>query len=60
MGDRGFLLLFGAISAVVYTAFAFTPVTYETLLIAMVLLTTAFLFASCEPPADQHQGVTPY
>jgi hypothetical protein len=46
MGDRGFLLLFGAISAVLYTVFAFTPVTYVTLLVAMVLLTTAFLFAS--------------
>jgi hypothetical protein len=46
MGDRGFLLLLGAISAVLYTVFAFTPVTYEILLVAMVLLTTAFLFAS--------------
>ena len=46
MGDRGFLLLFGAISAVLYTVFAFTPVTYVTLLIAVVLLTTTFLFAS--------------
>jgi hypothetical protein len=46
MGDRGFLLLFGAISAVLYTVFAFTPVTYVTLLVAVVLLTTTFLFAS--------------
>jgi hypothetical protein len=46
MGDRGYLLLFGAIGAVLYTVFAFTPVTYETLLVAMVVLTTAFLFAS--------------
>ena len=46
MGDRGYLLLFGAISGVLYTMFAFTPVTYGTLLVAMVLLTTAFLFAS--------------
>jgi hypothetical protein len=46
MGDRGLLLLFGAISAVLYTVFAFTPVTYVTLLVAVVLLTTTFLFAS--------------
>jgi BT1 family len=46
MGDRGYLLLFGAISGVLYTMFAFTSVTYVTLLVAMVLLTTAFLFAS--------------
>jgi hypothetical protein len=46
MGDRGYLLLFGATSAVLYTTFAFTSVTYVTLLVAMVLLTTAFLFAS--------------
>jgi hypothetical protein len=46
MGDRGFLLLFGATSAILYTVFAFTPVTYATLLVAVVLLTTTFLFAS--------------
>jgi BT1 family len=46
MGDRGFLLVFGAGSAVLYIIFAFMPVTYVTLLVAMVLLTTAFLFAS--------------
>jgi hypothetical protein len=46
MGDRGYLLLFGAISAVLYVMFAFAPVTYETLLVSMVLLTTAYLFAS--------------
>src|ERR1700722_13384814 len=46
MGDRGYLLLFSAISAALYTMFAFTSVTYVTLLVAMVLLMTAFLFAS--------------
>jgi len=46
MGDRGFLLVFGAGSAVLYIIFAFMPVTYVTLLVAMVLLTTAYLFAS--------------
>src|SRR5207248_2504973 len=46
MADRGFILLFGAISAVLYTGFAFAPVTYETLLAAILLLTTSFLFVS--------------
>ena len=46
MGDRGFMLLFGAISAGLYVFFAFTPVTYGTLLVAVVLLTTSFLFVA--------------
>jgi hypothetical protein len=46
MGDRGFLLLFGTISAGLYAYFAFTPITYETLLIAVLLLTTSFLFVA--------------
>ena len=44
MGDRGFMLLFGAITAALYVLFGFTPVTYATLLVAVVLLTTSFLF----------------
>jgi MFS family permease len=44
--DRGFMLLFGAVTAALYVACAFTPVSYATLLIAVVLLTTAFLFVS--------------
>ncbi|HEY7242957.1 MAG TPA: MFS transporter [Xanthobacteraceae bacterium] len=43
MKDRGFMLLFGAITAGLYALFAFTPITYGTLLTAIVLLTTAFL-----------------
>ena len=43
--DRGFMILFGAICAAFYLVFAFTPVTYLTLLIAVVLLTSSFLFA---------------
>src|SRR6202022_4821884 len=39
MGDRGFMLLFGAITAALYVLFGFTPVTYATLLVAVVLLT---------------------
>jgi Major Facilitator Superfamily len=44
--DRGFIMLFGAASAGLYTLFAFIPITYETLLVAVVLLTTSFLFVS--------------
>src|SRR3984957_238036 len=46
MRDRGFVLLFGAISAGLYAAFAFTPITYATLLVAVVLLTASFLFVA--------------
>jgi Major Facilitator Superfamily len=46
MGDRGFMLLFGTISASLYVFFAFTPITYATLLVAVVLLTTSFLFVA--------------
>jgi Na+/melibiose symporter-like transporter len=46
MKDRGFMLLFGGISAGLYALFAFTPVTYESLLIAVILLTTSSLFVS--------------
>jgi hypothetical protein len=46
MKDRGFMLLFGAISAVIYAYFAFIPITYVTLFVAVLLLTTSFLFVS--------------
>jgi MFS family permease len=46
MRDRGFMLLFGSISAFLYVFFAFTPITYLTLLVAVVLLTTSFLFVA--------------
>ncbi|HKM64882.1 MAG TPA: MFS transporter [Acidisphaera sp.] len=45
-GDRGFFMLFGGVTAALYVAFAFVPVTYGTLLVEIVLLTTAFLFVS--------------
>src|SRR5271165_384402 len=45
-GDRGFFMLFGGITALLYLAFAFVPVTYGTLLAETVLLTTAFLFVA--------------
>ena len=46
MRDRGFMLLFGTISAGLYVFFAFTPITYVTLLVAVLLLTTSFLFVA--------------
>jgi hypothetical protein len=46
MKDRGLMMLFGAICAGLYGIFAFTPVTYATLMAAVLLLTTAFLFVS--------------
>lgn len=46
MRDRGFMLLFGTITAGLYVFFAFTPITYVTLLVAVVLLTTSFLFVA--------------
>jgi hypothetical protein len=44
MRDRGFMLLFGAVTAGLYVVFAFFPVTYVTLLAGVMLLTTSFLF----------------
>jgi hypothetical protein len=46
MKDRGFMLLFGAITASLYVLFAFIPITYVTLLAAVVLLKTSFLLVS--------------
>jgi BT1 family len=44
MRDRGFMLLFGGISASLYVLFAFAPMTYPTLLVSIVALTVSFLF----------------
>jgi hypothetical protein len=46
MRDRGFMLLFGAVTAGLYVLFAFIPVSYGSLLIAVALLTSSFLFIS--------------
>jgi hypothetical protein len=46
MRDRGYMVLFGIISIGLYVCFAFIPTTYMTLLAAVVLLTTSFLFVS--------------
>ena len=42
--DRGYLVVFGAISVALYLSFAFIPATYLTVLAAIFLLTCAFLF----------------
>ena len=44
--DRGFMILFGTVCAAFYLVFAFAPVNYLMLLIAVVLLTASFLFVS--------------
>src|SRR5579863_54173 len=44
MRDRGFFVLFGALCAAIYVLFAFVPVTYASLLLAVVMATIAFLF----------------
>jgi MFS family permease len=44
MRDRGFIALFGGVCAAIYLVFAFTPVTYPSLLAAYLLLGTSFLF----------------
>jgi MFS family permease len=46
MRDRGFMVMFGIVSAGLYVFFSFTPITYVTLLIAVVLLTTSGLFVA--------------
>ena len=46
MRDRGFILLFGAACALLYLGFAFLPMTYSSLLVAVIVLTTAFLFVA--------------
>jgi hypothetical protein len=46
MGDRGFMLLFGTISALLYVFFAFTAVTYAVLIVAVVILTASCLFVA--------------
>jgi hypothetical protein len=45
-GDRGLMMLFGVVSLVLYLAFAFVPISYASLLVAIILLTISFLFVS--------------
>ena len=44
--DRGFILLFGGISALLYVVFAFTPMSYATLIVGVVLLTVSAQFVA--------------
>jgi hypothetical protein len=44
--DRGFMLLFGAISALLYGLFASTTLGTSTLLVAVIALSVSFLFVS--------------
>ncbi len=46
MRDRGFMLLFGGVTALLYVLLAFTPMSYATLVFAVVVLTASFLFVS--------------
>jgi len=46
MRYSGFMLLFGGIGALLYVVFAFTPMTYASLLVATMVLTASFLFVS--------------
>ena len=46
MRDRGFLLVFGGLCALLYLGFALRPMTYPSLLVAMIMLTTSFLFVA--------------
>jgi hypothetical protein len=46
MKDRGFMVLFGSICAVIYVFFAFAPITYLTLLSAILLVGVSFLFVA--------------
>lgn len=44
--DRGYMILFGTVCAALYVFFAFSDASYLGLLVAVFLLTTAFLFVS--------------
>ena len=46
MRDRGFMLLFGGITALLYVLCAFAPMHYAMLLVAVVVLTGSFLFVA--------------
>ena len=46
MRDRGFMLLFGAVSALLYALFAATSLGTTSLLVAVIVLTASFLFVS--------------
>ncbi len=45
-GDRGYLMLFGALTAILYAAVAFAPPTYWSLLVGMLFIATATLLVT--------------
>src|SRR4051812_30726403 len=49
MRDRGFMLLFGSISGLLYVGFAFTPISYLTLLLAVIVPAAPVLLVSSAP-----------
>jgi MFS family permease len=53
MNDRGFIILYGAITAGIYILFAFIPFSYFTILMTILLSTTSFLFV-----LSAQQGLT--
>ncbi len=53
MRDRGIMLLFATVTGALYVLFAFNAVTYVSLLAAMILLATSYLFV-----ASAQQGLT--
>jgi len=46
MRDRGYMVLFGAITAALFVIFAFAPFNEGSLLLAVIVLTASFLFVS--------------
>ncbi len=44
--DRGFFMLFGAVTAAIYVGFALSPLSYFSLLVGVTLLTCTYLFVS--------------
>jgi MFS family permease len=44
--DRGYMLLFGALTALLYLVCAFMPLSYPALLLTVIVVTIAFLFVS--------------
>ncbi len=46
MKDRGYMVLFGSICAALYVVFAFVPLSYLTLMLAVLMVRISFLFVS--------------
>jgi drug/metabolite transporter (DMT)-like permease len=46
MRDRGYMLLFGVLTAAIYVVFAFIPFSYTSMLAAVILVTASYLFVA--------------